>query len=101
MTYHHNSHFLSGEYHLPKRTQLWPNLDKLFHDERCWENPNKFDATRFLSADGKFTGIHPSFKPFGTGRRVYVGESLALSELIVLSCIGGANPASYWFMALR
>ena len=71
-----------GEYHLPKGTQVWPNLDKLLHDERHWKNPNKFDVTRFLDTNGKFTGIPPSFKPFGTRRRVCIGESLVKSELL-------------------
>ena len=75
--------FTQGEYNIPKGTQVWPNLHQLLHDERHWKDPHKFDPSRFLDADGKFTGIPPSFKPFGTGRRVCIGESLAKSELLV------------------
>ena len=84
--------FTQGEYSIPKGTQVWPNLHELLHDERHWEDPHKFDPSRFLDAEGKFTGIPPSFKPFGTGRRVCIGESLAKSELSVrLHCTAILN----------
>ena len=73
-----------GEYIIPKGTEVWPNLHELLHDEQHWKDPNKFDAWRFLDADGKFTGITSSFKPFGTGRRVCIGESVAKTELLVI-----------------
>ena len=63
---------------------MWPNFDALHHDEAYWNEPEKFDPSRFLDEDGKFTGIPPSFKPFGTGRRVCIGEALAKSELLVI-----------------
>ena len=80
---HYCLFFTQAEYSIPKGTQVWPNLHELLHDERHWKDPHKFDPLQFLDAEGKFTGIPPSFKPFGTGRRVCIGESLAKSELLV------------------
>ena len=77
----------SGEYTIPKGTQVWTNLHELLHDVRHWKDPHKFDPSRFLDTEGKFTGITQSFKPFGTGRRVCIGESLAKSELSVRICM--------------
>ena len=82
-TFHYFLFLTQGEYNIPKGTQVWPNLHELLHDEGHWKDPHKFDPSQFRDAEDKFTGIPPSFKPFGPGRRVCIGESLAKSELLV------------------
>ncbi len=75
--------FSSDGYHLPKRTEVWTNLNAIHMDETLWKNPRTFDPTHFLDEDGMFAGIPPAFKTFGGGRRICVGEVLAKSELLV------------------
>ncbi len=79
------------------------NLHDLHHDPEHWPEPEEFRPARFLSpagdcdglrdgetgnsGEGIFAGVPPAFKPFGTGRRVCVGEALAKSELLVSSFV--------------
>jgi cytochrome P450 len=73
-------------YNIPKGTTLLLNLWAMHYDENEWENPNVFDPSRFLDADGKFVHVagEKSFLPFGAGRRVCVGEALAKQELFLI-----------------
>ena len=76
---------LSG-YHIPKDTTVLLNIWAINHDEREWEDPDEFNPNRFLDSDGHFTGTTKmSYMPFGAGRRVCLGESLAKTELFLLS----------------
>ncbi len=75
--------YTTGKYQLPKGTVVWPNLFALHHDPAHWSDPYKFHPERFLDEDGCFSGFPPSFKPFGTGKRVCIGENLAKAELQV------------------
>ncbi len=68
---------------MPEGTEVWTNLDAIHKDKTLWKNPEIFDPTHFLDAEGKFAGIPPAFKPFGGGRRVCAGEALAKPMLLV------------------
>ena len=65
---------------IPKDSQLMLNLTSALQDEGTWENPDKFLPERFLDASGNL--IKPNaLIPFGIGRRLCPGESLAKMEL--------------------
>jgi len=52
--------------------------------ERYWEEPEKFDPTRFLSASEK---RHPFlFIPFQAGPRICLGQQMAYLEVSVVLC---------------
>ena len=55
------------------------------HDAKYWDDPEVFRPERFLSADGKTTLKKDQFIPFGFGKRVCMGESLARTELYIFS----------------
>ncbi|ROT68380.1 Cytochrome P450 2L1, partial [Penaeus vannamei] len=57
----------------------------MHHDPRYWNNPEKFMPERWLDDQGKFTTKKEGFLPFGVGKRVCVGESLARMELFIIS----------------
>ena len=73
-------------YHIPKDTTILLNIWAINHDEREWENPEEFNPDRFLDSEGHFTGTSKmSYIPFALGRRICPGESLARTELFLLS----------------
>lgn len=78
-----------GGFDIPKDTMMMTNLWAIHHDPEEWENPDVFNPGRFLDAEGKFSPSGPtgfrSYLPFSAGRRVCLGESLAKTELFLVS----------------
>lgn len=78
-----------GGYDIPNDTMMMTNVWAIHHDANEWKSPDVFNPGRFLDAEGKFSASGPrgfrSFLPFSVGRRVYLGESLAKSELFLVS----------------
>ncbi|KAF5735227.1 cytochrome P450 CYP82D47-like [Tripterygium wilfordii] len=74
---------LSTGQHVPAGTDLIINSWKVHHDEKAWSNPNEFQPERFLSdyKDRDVKGRNYEFIPFGSGRRVCIGMSLAMRML--------------------
>lgn len=50
-------------------------------DPKHWTDPEVFRPERFLADNGEHNARHPAFVPFGVGRRVCLGEKLALADL--------------------
>ena len=67
-------------YHIPARTRLLVNIQKLQKDPLVWEDPCEFRPERFLTSDIKFDmrGQNLQLMPFGCGRRICPGISFAL-----------------------
>ncbi|XP_054165759.1 steroid 17-alpha-hydroxylase/17,20 lyase-like [Oppia nitens] len=54
-------------------------------DNKYWTNSNDFKPERFLNSDGHYmTTRSPAFIPFGVGRRVCLGEKLAIADLFLV-----------------
>ncbi|KAM9095309.1 cytochrome P450 2K1-like [Sarcophilus harrisii] len=70
-------------YVIPKGTEVIPLFTSIFKDKTLWETPHKFNPAHFLDAAGNFVK-KDCFIPFGLGRRVCIGESLARMELFLL-----------------
>lgn len=71
-----------GKYFISKGTTVFANLYSCHMDENLWSNPETFDPTRFLDANGKY--VKPKeFLPFGVGRRMCLGEVMAKSEVFL------------------
>ncbi|XP_055835550.1 cytochrome P450 CYP82D47-like [Solanum dulcamara] len=70
-------------YDIPKGTRLLVNLWKIHHDPNIWPNPHEFKPERFLTThkDVDVRGNHFELLPFGSGRRMCPGISLALQVL--------------------
>ena len=69
--------YLDG-YKIPKGTLIMYNIYKFHMDPDQWEDPEIFNPGRFL--DG---GKKEQFVPFGMGKRICMGESLAKNELFI------------------
>ncbi|XP_036604637.1 cytochrome P450 2K1-like [Trichosurus vulpecula] len=70
-------------YVIPKGTEVIPLLSSVFKDATQWETPYQFNPAHFLDATGNFVK-KDCFIPFGLGRRVCMGESLARMELFLI-----------------
>lgn len=75
----------TGGYDVPKGTTVLINHWALHHDPKRWEDPDKFDPTRYLDENGKQNPTKPpSWLPFSAGRRVCLGEMLAKPEILLM-----------------
>ncbi|XP_019618813.1 PREDICTED: cytochrome P450 2U1-like [Branchiostoma belcheri] len=52
---------------IPAGTFILPNLWSLHMDPKYWPDPERFDPTRFLDADGQLAPGTESFLPFSIG----------------------------------
>jgi cytochrome P450 len=67
----------------PKGTQIIANLYTIHHNEEYFPQPEAFKPERFLSSDGKTFKKHEGLLPFGYGKRVCLGETLARDEFFL------------------
>ena len=55
------------------------------HNPNVFEDPERFKPERFLESNGKYVSSRPNgFIPFGMGRRVCLGEKLALADMFLV-----------------
>ncbi|XP_069754430.1 cytochrome P450 2U1 isoform X2 [Narcine bancroftii] len=52
-------------------------------DPSMWEQPDEFNPSRFLDADGNIIK-NEAFMPFGIGKRICMGEQMAKMELFII-----------------
>nr|ACI94903.1 cytochrome P450 CYP379A1 [Carcinus maenas] len=74
-----------GGYTIPKGAVLSATVTSIQYDNRYWDQPKEFKPERWLDDNGKFSMTKEGFLPFGVGKRVCVGESLARMELFVFT----------------
>lgn len=67
---------------IPKDAMIIPNLDSVLDDPKVYPEPEKFDPSRFLDAEGSVVNDKKMIA-FSIGRRVCLGESLAKLELFL------------------
>ncbi|XP_075771707.1 cytochrome P450 2F3-like [Pelodiscus sinensis] len=69
-------------YTLPKGINIIPLLCTAQADPSQFKHPGRFDPTHFLDQDGRFRR-NDAFMAFSAGKRVCLGESLAIMELFI------------------
>ncbi|KAJ3864662.1 cytochrome P450 [Lentinula novae-zelandiae] len=73
-------------YFLPKGSLIMANVWSILHDEEDYPEPELFNPSRFLDADGKIDPKvkDPTIPAFGFGRRVCPGKHMALASLWIV-----------------
>ncbi|KAK1412891.1 hypothetical protein QVD17_34479 [Tagetes erecta] len=70
-----------GGYHIPANTTIFINVWALGRDPNHWENPLEFRPERFEQHNLDVRGQHFHMLPFGSGRRMCPGTSLAMQVI--------------------
>jgi cytochrome P450 len=76
---------IDGHHIRPGTTVLVP-IHQIHHDARWWPDPEEFDPTRFLGVVAK-ERPRSAYLPFGGGRRICIGQSFALMEMVLMAAI--------------
>jgi cytochrome P450 len=76
---------IDGHHIRPGTTVLVP-VHQIHHDERFWPDPETFDPTRFIG-DAVKNRPRSAYLPFGGGRRICIGQSFALMEMVLMAAI--------------
>lgn len=74
-----------GDYIVPENSLATANLVRIMRDPNYWEEPDMFRPERFLETtlQGLKLVRREQFVPFGLGRRICMGESLARDTLFI------------------
>jgi cytochrome P450 len=77
-------------YYVPKGTPVVVNIYDLHHNPTLWNDPEKFDPSRFVDggeSDQK-AGGGIAYAPFYNGQRMCIGMQFSLDEQrVMLSCL--------------
>ena len=74
-----------GEYTVPEGTPVALFHDNILRNKDYWVDPDVFKPERFLDSRGQYLTARPAaFIPFGVGRRVCLGERLAIADLFLV-----------------
>jgi cytochrome P450 len=71
-------------HHIRAGTTVLIPIHQIHHDERWWPEPETFDPARFL---GDHDRRRSAYLPFGGGRRICIGQSFALMEMVLMAAI--------------
>jgi cytochrome P450 len=72
-----------GGHHVRRGTTVLVPVHQIHHDPRFWDEPELFDPSRFLP-DAGAGRPRSAYLPFGGGRRLCIGRSFALMEMVLL-----------------
>jgi len=72
-----------GGVHVPKGTMVIPYIYGTHRNTAFWDDPERFDPSRFEAAAAK---ARPSFGyiPFGGGPRVCIGNGMAIMQMLLI-----------------
>uniref|UniRef100_A0A183CMH5 Cytochrome P450 n=1 Tax=Globodera pallida TaxID=36090 RepID=A0A183CMH5_GLOPA len=74
---------LCGRWRVPADTRVMPQVGAVHLDPELFPDPELFRPDRFLDSHGNYTA--PVWlKPFGVGKRMCLGESLAKMEMFII-----------------
>jgi cytochrome P450 len=72
-------------HHIRRGTTVVIPIHHIHHDPRWWPHPETFDPNRFCPPDKDRP--RSAYLPFGGGRRICIGQSFALMEMVLTAAI--------------
>ena len=74
-----NSSCTVGGYNIPQGSRVFVNVWAVHRDSSIWDDPKEFKPERFLDTSRKwdYNGSDFTYFPFGSGRRICAGISMA------------------------
>jgi cytochrome P450 len=87
-----------GGYTVPKGARVFLHVWAIHRDPSIWPSPTKFDPDRFLGPNSKwdFRGNDFSYFPFGSGRRICAGITMA--ERLVMYALASLLHSFDWHL---
>jgi cytochrome P450 len=73
-----------GGHHIRRGTTVLIPIHHIHHDPRWWPDPETFDPNRFYRPTDR---PRSAYLPFGGGRRICIGQSFALMEMVLMAAI--------------
>ncbi|CAG2120584.1 unnamed protein product, partial [Medioppia subpectinata] len=74
-----------GDYTIPENVQILVYQGIICRNDKDWQNADMFKPERFLDSEGQYLVTKPkAYIPFGVGRRVCLGEKLAIADLFLV-----------------
>ncbi|XP_041470886.1 cytochrome P450 2U1-like [Lytechinus variegatus] len=70
-------------YVIPEGTLVLTNLWHIHQNAENWQDPERFNPSRFLNEDGKELVKNPAFLPYGAGRRLCIGDRIARMQMFL------------------
>ncbi|MCV7196726.1 cytochrome P450 [Mycobacterium angelicum] len=74
-------------HHVRRGSTVVIPIHHIHHDPRWWPDPEEFDPGRFLDAGAVKSRHRSAYLPFGGGRRICIGQSFALMEMVLMAAI--------------
>lgn len=74
-----------GGHHIRRGTTVLIPIHHIHHDPRWWPDPETFDPNRFCTPDKDRP--RSAYLPFGGGRRICIGQSFAMMEMVLMAAI--------------
>ena len=72
------------DYFIPQHSMVLINMWSCTRDPTYWKNPNNFFPYRFIDENGQFKSCNPAMLVFSAGKRYFLGEELAKTELFLV-----------------
>jgi cytochrome P450 len=73
-----------GGHRIRRGTTVLIPIHHIHHDPRWWPDPETFDPGRFCPPSDR---PRSAYLPFGGGRRICIGQSFALMEMVLMAAI--------------